>query len=102
MALNWEGTAAVIKAQLDHVEKNLIRMEKEYEEKIDRLERLHETKIKGLEEEVRKLEAQNANLVSMANRWKGGGAVLIALGSAVGAVLSYFDHIKSIILKLLS
>lgn len=54
----------------------------------DALERLGE-----LEEKQEKIEAAT-------NRWKGGAAAVIALGSVMGAIVSYWDKIKGLFIKL--
>lgn len=53
-----------------------------------------------LEEKVEELEKNSKRVADMANRWKGGGAVLIALGSLAGFIFTYYDKFKGFFVKL--
>lgn len=53
-----------------------------------------------LEEKVDDLEEKSKKVTDMAARWKGGGAVLLALGSLAGFVFSYYDKFKAFFVKL--
>jgi hypothetical protein len=53
-----------------------------------------------LEEKVEELEKKSEKVSKMADRWKGGGAALIALGSLAGFVFTYYDKFKGFFVKL--
>lgn len=53
-----------------------------------------------LTQKVKDLEAEAKKITEMANRWKGGGAALIALGTVAGTIFSSFDKIKAFLFKL--
>jgi hypothetical protein len=66
-----------------------------FDEDFRRLERVFNEDIKRLEDDIKVLQVDKIRLENMASRWKGGVAVLIALGSFVGMMLSQIDNIKS-------
>ena len=47
-----------------------------------------------LEEKYEAMNDEIKKMTDMASRWKGGGAVIIALGSVVGFLFTYWDKIK--------
>jgi prefoldin subunit 5 len=59
-----------------------------------------ENTISKMEKRVEELENQNEAMKNMAAKWKGGAAVLIALGSVSGAVLSFWESIRGYLGKL--
>ena len=58
---------------------------------------LLEEREKNLEERLERLEKEAKDVREMANRWKGGAAVLIVLGSFIGLIISQVDHIKTLL-----
>jgi hypothetical protein len=64
------------------------------------MEEKYNEKLKDLEEKIEKLEGQSKRISEMAARWKGGGAVLIVLGSFIGFFFSYYDKVKAFLPKL--
>lgn len=48
------------------------------------------------EKRIAKLEAENGELKSMVNRWKGGAAVLIVFGSIVGWIATHFEALRAL------
>lgn len=56
--------------------------------------------VADLIEEVDTLKESNRKVTEMANRWKGAGAVVIALGSVAGVLFAYYDKIKAFLFKL--
>jgi hypothetical protein len=68
---------------------------KRFDEDIRRLEDRFEIKLEKLESEIIELKEDKNRLERMAARWKGGAAVLIALGSLMGTLLSQFENIKA-------
>lgn len=57
-------------------------------------------RMEKLDAQIEKLEKRDDELEAMANKWKGGIAVLLALGGLAGGLIAQFDHIKAFFVKL--
>lgn len=65
-------------------------LKEEHKEAIERLKEEHEE----LKRELENLKKDNDELKSMASRWKGFGAALIALGATASFIATQYDHLK--------
>jgi hypothetical protein len=59
-----------------------------------------EEKFDKVDLEIKDLKEQNKKVEIMAARWKGGGALLLALGSLAGFVFAYYDKVKGLFAKI--
>lgn len=101
---NHDPETIVLKLAIARLEENVKVLTEKLSILLDRFDKIPdnrdfvhlEKEITNLDTDMKKLEKEVENIYTMANKWKGGLLVLMALGSIIGWIASFSGSIAKI------